>query len=286
MLASILLPMAEWPQATSAWDFAFWLAAKDGGHIRALAVIDIKSFEIPVLGTADGFMPSVVSPPIAESQALMDELTRLAKERLNKFAHICGGKGLSCSTEVKTGIPGDVIAREAVAHDVVVMSRTGYVRASKGESRTVDPLVSSVIRGSIRPVLVAGKSFPATGVVKNLMVAFDGSIHAARALTTAMELGTGFGMECTLTTVAPTDESGLEVLEPAEAYFCHHGLTPKKKVVIGSKPSELLCDIVNVAGSDILIMGAYGHSPIREMLFGSTTERILSHCEATVILQS
>jgi nucleotide-binding universal stress UspA family protein len=33
-------------------------------------------------------------------------------------------------------------------------------------------------------------------------------------------------------------------------------------------------------------MGAYGHSPIREVLFGSTTERILSHCSANVILQS
>lgn len=286
MLASILLPMAEWPQPTSAWDFAFWLAGENGGHIQALAVIDVKSFEIPVLGTADGFMPSVVSPPIAESQALMDELTRGAKERLDNFAHICRGRGLSCSTEVKTGIPGEVIAREAVAHDMVVMSRTGYVRVPKGEGRSVDPLVSNVIRSSIRPVLVAGRTFPDKGPVRDLMVAFDGSIHAARALTTALELCAGFGMECVLTTVAPTEESGLEILDPAEAYLCHHGLTPRKKVVIGSKASELLCDIVLAAGSDILIMGAYGRSPIREMLFGSTTERVLSHCEATVILQT
>jgi nucleotide-binding universal stress UspA family protein len=286
MLASILLPLAEWPQATSAWEYAFWLAGKSGGAIHALAVIDIKSFEIPVLGTADGFMPSVVSPPIAESQALMNELTRLARERLDKFAAACSEKGLSCSTEVKTGIPGDVIARQAIAHDVVVMSRTGYVRMAKSEDRTIDPLLSSVIRGSIRPVLVAGRTFPASGAVKSLMVAFDGSIHSARSLTVAVELGAAFGIECILTTVAPTEESGLEILESAESFLCHHGLTPKKKVVVGSKPSELLCDIVGTAGSDILIMGAYGHSPIREMIFGSTTARILSHCEATVILQS
>jgi nucleotide-binding universal stress UspA family protein len=154
MLASILLPLAEWPQATSAWEYAFWLGGKSGGAIHALAVIDIKSFEIPVLGTADGFMPSVVSPPIAESQALMNELTKLARERLDRFAGACSEKGLSCSTEVKTGIPGDVIAREAIAHDVVVMSRTGYSRITKSEDRMIDPLLSSVIRGSIRPILV------------------------------------------------------------------------------------------------------------------------------------
>ena len=71
MLASILLPLADGPHAARAQDCAFWLAKSSGCHIRALAVIDVKSFEIPVLGTADGFMPSVVSPPVAESQALL-----------------------------------------------------------------------------------------------------------------------------------------------------------------------------------------------------------------------
>jgi nucleotide-binding universal stress UspA family protein len=285
MLASILLPLAEWPHGARAQDYAFWLAKK-GGHIQALDVIDVKSFEISVLGTADGFMPSVVSPPVAETQALLEDLTRLAKERLDRFARACKEKGLSCATEIKSGIPGDVIVREALAHDIIVMSRAGYARVPKSDDRSVDPLVSSVIRGSIRPVLVAGKEFPATGAVKSLMVAFDGSVHAARALTVAAELSAGYGIECTLATISSSEEAGLETLAPAEAFLYHHGVTPKKKVVIGSKPSEQLCDIVDAAGAEILIMGAYGHSPIREMFFGSTTERVLSHCEATVILQS
>jgi nucleotide-binding universal stress UspA family protein len=179
-----------------------------------------------------------------------------------------------------------VIVREALAHDIVVMSRTGYTRVTKNDARSVDPLVSSVIRGSIRPVLVAGKEFPASGAVKSLMLAFDGSIHAARALNVAAELSAGYGIECTLANISPSEELGLEILAPAEAFLYHHGVKPKKKVVIGSKPSEQLCDVVRGAGSDILVMGAYGHSPIREMLFGSTTERVLSHCDATVILQS
>jgi nucleotide-binding universal stress UspA family protein len=286
MFASILLPLTEGPEAVSAWDYAFWLAREKGGHIEALAVIDIKSFEIPVLGTADGFMPSVVSPPIAESQALMDELAKAARMRLERFAQTCAVRGVSCATEVKTGIPGEVIAREAVAHDIVVMSRTGNVKAAKGETRGVDPLISSVIRGSIRPVLVAGKKFPASGDVNNVIVAFDGSNHAARALTNALMLCRGFGLNCTLMVVAPTEDAGREIVEPAEAFLRHHGLRPGKKIVIGSKPSELLCDVVSAEGSDILVMGAYGHSPIREMIFGCTTERVLSHCDAAVILQS
>jgi nucleotide-binding universal stress UspA family protein len=285
MLASILLPVAEWSQPSSAWDYALWLA-RQGGRVHALAVIDIKSFEVPVLGTADGFMPSVVSPPIAESHALMENLAKLAGARLDQFANLARERGVRCSTAVKTGIPAEVISREAIAHDMVVMARAGKTPIDKSEERQADSLVSGVLRGSIRPVLVAGKAFPSSGTVTSLMIAFDGSTHAGRALAVAVELATGFGIECMLATVAPSEEAGLEILGPAEAFLSHHGITPKKRAVVGSKPSELLCDVVSEAGADLLIMGAYGRSPIRKMLFGSTTERVLSHCGATVILQS
>jgi nucleotide-binding universal stress UspA family protein len=286
MLASILLPLAESPQSAHAQDYAFWLAKKCGGRVQGLAIIDVKSFEIPVLGTADGLMPSVVSPPVAESRALLEELTRMAGNRADRFARAGAEGGVSCSTEVRTGIPSDVIAQESIAHDLVIMARSGYGRAPKSDEAQVDSLVSAVIRSSIRPVLVAGRAFPASGAIRSMIVAFDGSVHAARALSVAAELGAGLGLECLLATIAPAEEVGEEILAPAAAFLRHHGVLPKKKIVVGSKPSEWLCGIASEAGSNILIMGAYGHSPIREVLFGSTTERVLNHCDATVILQS
>ena len=75
-----------------------------------------------------------------------------------------------------------------MAHDIVVMCRGGYTRAAAPENR-VDPLVSEVIRGSVRPVLVTGMSSPGGGEVRKIVVAFDGSSHAARALPVAAELG-------------------------------------------------------------------------------------------------
>ena len=286
MLASILLPLADLPQAAGAWDRAFWLAGKGGGHIQALGLINVRSFEIPVLGTADGFMPSVVSPPMAESQALLKELTQRARDRVNKFAAMCALRGVSCSTDIKTGIPGEVIAHEAAAHDLVVLSRFGYERMAQPDDHSAEPLVSSVIRGSVRPVLVAGNEFPASGALRRMIVAYDGSGHAARALAIAVELAGGFGIECVLATIAPSEAAAGEVLAPAEAYLLHHGVTPVRRVAVGAKPADLLCDLVGASGSELLVMGAYGHSPIREMLFGSTTERVLSHCKASVILLS
>jgi nucleotide-binding universal stress UspA family protein len=244
-------------------------------------MVDVKIFEIPVLGTPDGFMPTVVSAPVQESQALMAEMNEEAKERLARFSEECARRGISSSTSCETGIPGEIVVREAIAHDWVIMARGGYSR-SAGDSR-VDPLVSPVIRGSIRPVLVAGQSFREP---RRILVAYDGSVHAARALNAAAELGARGDVECTLLNVAPTEEAGSETLSRAESYLFRHGLRPRRKIAIGSRAADLICELVASEGAELLVMGAYGHSPIREMIFGSTTERVLSHCGSSAVLQS
>lgn len=283
MIKTILFPVPEGPQAAGALDYAVWLARKDGSLIHGIAVVDVKAFEIPVMGTPDGFMPSVVTPPIAESRTLLDEMATQAKERLQQMARECATRGVASSTESHTGIPAEIIARAAISHDIVVMARVGYTRAA-GTANKLDPLVSQVIRTSVRPVLVASRSINPQNEPANIVVAYDGSGHAARALTIAAELGSRPGMVCRLISVAATEQAGLEILEPAESFLAHHGLSPVKEVVHGAKPSDVICDVAS--GTDILVMGAHGHGPVREMLFGSTTERVLSHCCATVALQS
>jgi nucleotide-binding universal stress UspA family protein len=283
MIRSILLPLAEGPLAANAREFAFWLAKKSCSRIHVLAVIDLKAFEIPVLGTPDGFMPSVVTPPLQENQLLLEDMTRAAKERLDELSRECASREIGCSTDIRTGIPAEIISRIGVAHDIVVMSRGGYSRVSEKQVK-VDAVVSQVIRNSTRPVLVAGSKL--RDDVRNIVVAFDGSVHAGRALLVAAELGSREGVACTLATIATVEEEGQEILAPAEAFLYHHGVTPHKRVVIGAKASELICEVSASCEADILIMGAYGHTPVREMLFGSTTERVLSHCGTTVILQS
>ena len=279
MVKSVLLPLLEGATTDNAREYAFWFAQKHGGQIHALGLIDVKSFEIPVLGTPDGFMPAVVTPPVQESEKLLEEMVALARERLEQLGKDCGAKGVPCSTDLKIGIPGEIVTREAVAHDLVILARAPYV----GAERRLDALVPGVIRGSIRPVLVAGRPFRS---IRHILIAYDGSIHAARALVIAAELGALPEVRTTLVNIAGSEEAGQEALAPAEAYLSHHGVNLQKKVLAGTRASDVICELVTSSEADLLVMGAYGHSPIREMLFGSTTERVLSHCAASVVLQS
>jgi nucleotide-binding universal stress UspA family protein len=286
MIRSILLVLSESPHDANAKNYAFWLARKEGSHIHGLAAIDIAAFEVPILGAPDGFMPSVMAPPLEESQSLMSDLSLVAKERLDQFSAQCESRGIPFSTEVKIGIPGEIIKRAAISHDIVVVSRTGYSRMVASGQGTVDALVAAVMRGSVRPVLVAGSEFREGGDIRNVLVAYDGSDHSARSLLIAAELAARPGVSCTLVTVSQSEDLGQEILEPAEAFLYHHGVIPKKQIIVNSKPSDVICSLAASGGVDILIMGAYGHSPMREVFFGSATERILNHCAVNVILQS
>ncbi len=284
MIRSILFALAEPPYGAGACNHACWLARKENSFVQALAVIDIAAFEIPVMGTADGFMPSVATPPVGSGQALMKELTAGAGARLDAFAARCSALGIACGTEIKSGIPADVISQAAVAHDIVVVARAGYSRIPSPQA--VDSLVAPVIRGSVRPVLVAGSAFPEDGEIRNVLVAYDGSPHAARALPTAAELAARPGVRCTLLTVAQQEGPGREIAAPAASFLRRHGIDPRTRVVVGAKPSEVICDLAEGGGMDLVVMGAYGRSPIREVLFGSTTEHVLTHCTAGVVLQA
>ncbi len=285
MIRSILLALADPPGDASAINYAFWLARNKESHIHALTIVDITAFEVPMIGSPDGFMPSVVPHSFRESQSLIEEMNAQCRERLDRFTDQCRLRGIACSTEMKPGIPYEAICRGAVAHDIVIVSRTGYNPAANTKE-TIDSLVAPVIRHSVRPVLVAGNDFREESEIRNILVAYDGSSHAARALMVAAELAARPGTNCTLVAVVPTQEAGREILDPAEAFLQHHGVSPGKQVEVSTKPSSVIGGLVASGDVDLLIMGAYGHSPIREVFFGSTTERILSHCSVNAILQS
>jgi nucleotide-binding universal stress UspA family protein len=285
MIRSILIALADSPDNLSARNYAFWLAKKKESRIHAVALIDIANFEIPVLGTPDGFMPSVVPPPIKENGSLLNELTEAAKKRLQHFADQCVSRNIPVSVEIKTGIPGEIIGRMAVAHDIVIVSRSGYTPIASTQE-TMDSLIAPAIRNSVRPVLVAAAEFREEGDIQSVIVAYDGSAHSARALLAAAEIAARPGVDCILVTVAQSQEIGREIIAPAVDFLVHHGVSPRTHIVTGSKPFDVICGMVATGKADLVIMGAYGHRPIREVLFGSTTEKVLAHCAANVILQS
>jgi nucleotide-binding universal stress UspA family protein len=66
-----------------------------------------------------------------------------------------------------------------------------------------------------------------------------------------------------------------------------HGIAPDRHVLpIGSEPfGQTLLDAAHRLGADMLVMGAYAHSPLRELILGGVTRYVLEHADLPVLMR-
>jgi len=132
-----------------------------------------------------------------------------------------------------------------------------------------------VILSCSRPVLVvpcAGRRPDRLG--ENVLVAWNGSREAGRAVQDALPLLAMSGA-VTVLLVDPEEDADIEVAEDLVAHLGRHGLRAKTQLIrhelaTASVADTLLAQVARL-DADLLIMGAYGHSRLREMILGGVT---------------
>ena len=138
-----------------------------------------------------------------------------------------------------------------------------------------------------RPVLVvpyAGQ-FPSLGT--RPLLAWNGSLQAARAITAALPL-LRRAEKVTLAIFDPrpgSDEHGEEPGADIALYLARHGV--KVEVTVRPGPIDIGNDILSLAAdidSDLLVMGCYGHSRFHELMLGGATRTILATMTLPVLL--
>lgn len=137
-----------------------------------------------------------------------------------------------------------------------------------------------------RPVLIipiAGQ-FPTVG--KRVLVAWNGSRESTRAVTSSLPL-LQQANQVDVAVINPDRESDLHGQEPGAdiaLYLARHGV--KAQTVLESAADDAGEGLLSLAAdlsSDLLVMGAYGHSRFREILLGGVTRKILSSMTLPVL---
>jgi nucleotide-binding universal stress UspA family protein len=137
-----------------------------------------------------------------------------------------------------------------------------------------------VVMNSVRPVLIVPYAGKLDSVGKRIVVAWDGSAEAARALAGAMPLMQKADLVQVMrfNPVVAGEGKGEEPGADVALYLARHGINVDVKrqasesdVQIGN---ALLSHIANT-NADLLVMGAYGHSRLREWVLGGVTDTIL-----------
>ncbi|MCH9672160.1 MAG: universal stress protein [Gammaproteobacteria bacterium] len=158
------------------------------------------------------------------------------------------------------------------------------VIGKRGEAADFDKLhlgsnLERVVRSSRKPVLVASRAF---APVSKCLIAFDGGTSAMKAIEQVARSALT-DIECELLTVGTQPAGSMQRLEEAVTMLRDAGYRVETRIQDG-QAETVIAQKVETEGFDLLVMGAYGHSRIRQFIIGSTTTEMIRSCKIPVLL--
>ncbi|MGQ3685966.1 MAG: universal stress protein [Candidatus Loosdrechtia sp.] len=280
MIKQILVPTDGSDQSLTAADYAISIAHVYNAGIRGLFVKDVKILTGPMIrdiGTSIGGMV----PYGTFNQIVRQVLETEADAALALIEGKCDEAKIPFSREVREGVVSREIVKSSEECDMIVMGRTG----AHTEWRDVflGTTVEFVVRQTHKPILIAQLTFkPFT----KMLIAYDGSQYADRALHSGTEIAQAMKLPVTVVYVTDRREEGVKIVSKAENFLAGYNITADTILHEGHDYAKGILEVCNDEEKrfDILVMGAYGHSRIQEMILGSTTVRVMRSAECSILL--
>ncbi len=272
MIKRILLATDGSKPALAAEKLASWLAYEAEASLEVLYVRDIRLIRMPEL--MDWGAISIPMPVYHEE--IEKVLTARAEAVLERVRRETESAGVKVEPVIRTGVPYQVIDEEARTADLVVIGRAG--EASGHEATGLGSTTERVVRTSPTPVVVAALE---PNRPQRVLLAYDGSDPATRALHIAAELAADFDLPATVLTVHDDALKAEELAAEAASYLEDHGVTVEVETA-GGEPDERILQAQSP--NDLLAMGAFGKGLIRNLLLGSTAEVVLRRAVGPVLV--
>ncbi len=177
----------------------------------------------------------------------------------------------------------DVVGERARYADITLIPST---MSNDGDLR--DKAVYGALYLSTKPVYLSAPSSRKTFEADKIMIAWDSGVPAARAVGQAMGLLRN-SREVYIVMVDPVASSAINGGEPGAdlaQYLARHGMKIEvERLASGGLPvSEVLQKHARDIGADLMVMGAFGHSRLRQLIFGGTTASMLETPTVPVLL--
>jgi len=164
---------------------------------------------------------------------------------------------------------------QARYHDLVVMGRD--------QERPAEH-IKSIVMLSGRPVLLAPPR-PAMTIGRHVAIAWKPGAESARAATATTALLTRAERVTILAVAEQDDDVARLAAEDLAASLGWHGIRAEVRVQPANGPTgPMLQKMAHESDADLMVMGAYGHSRLREYIFGGVTEAMIAACSLPVLL--
>lgn len=172
------------------------------------------------------------------------------------------------------------IVRQSGLQDLIVVSRP----PSKAPSFDPVRLFGAILAGADAPILVVPANGGGLDITAPILVAWNGSLEAAKALRLSLpllKLASAVHIIC-------VEEDKTFDFPPLEAseYLSRHGIASEIHQKSGAKSAidAILVSSAQDLSASMIVMGAYGHSRTFEYVFGGVTKALLNACPMHLLL--
>ena len=257
-------------------DMAAALCAETGAH---LSVYVVALAAPPPVGAYAAMISDVwVQERQIDTERLEDRLaaltSRLAAAEVS--ADVCGAYPETAWADEAIGRRGRYADLTVVGPDLLASQTLG------------DKVIEGALFSSTRPLLIVPAGATPTLQPKRVMVAWDSRVEASRAVREALDVLKAAD-EVRLVLVDPEEGEDAHGEEPgadAAAYLVRHGI----KVSVERLPSsgrpvaEVLRRYAADMGADMIVMGGYGHSRLRQRILGGVTRSMVEEPPLPILM--
>jgi nucleotide-binding universal stress UspA family protein len=274
MIRDIVVNLSVTKGAGPAGDFAVSVASALDAHLAGIAFV----YDPIVPVSATGYIPA----EIIERQQTDNEAE--AKAAIGRFSEATRRAGLSAEPMMLTASlagAGEQFARIARRFDLAIVGQT------EPETSSVEDIIAEVaLFESGRPMILVPYIQKGPLKLDNVMLCWDGSRQAARAIGDAMPLLVKAGR---VEIVIVANERGKQdEIEGADMgqHLARHGLKVAVDRIAGGNVdvADVLLSHAADSGADFMVMGGYGHSRLREFVLGGVTRTILRSMTVPTLL--
>jgi len=278
-IKSILAPLTGAKPEKSVLNTALSIARRFDAHIDVLHIKSDPRDAIPYLG--EGVSGSMIEEIMQRADTEIAEIQEKAHQAFDSWRT---GADLplaqsptdeaSCSWQIVTGVADQTTAVGGRYCDLVVVP--GFDDSAENELQ----FEATVMECGRALVLAPPKSPDSLG--ERIVIAWDGSAESARAVSAALPFLVA-AESVTVLTVSESDKTGVD-LDALARYLSWHGVQANTKTVDPGEQSVGEAIISATGDADLLVMGAYSHSRLREFVFGGATRHIMETAELPVLM--
>ncbi|NQU56142.1 MAG: universal stress protein [Rhodospirillales bacterium] len=283
-IKTILVPIDGTETSRTALDVAFMLGRDLPAHVDVLHVATDPKDAVPLLG--EGMSAAIIEEMIQLAEREAKERTARAEAM---FEDARARNGLAAQATPPAGDEGSTALVQCVGREDVLTAQKGRLvdlvvaaRPTAQSDASLAMTINAAIFETGRPVLIAPPNVPETMATK-IAISWNGSAEASRAVAAALPLIVRAQKVIIMT--AENDKTPSAVAAELAAYLAWHGVSAESHTLPGgSQVGQVLLEDCKVVGADLLVMGAYTHSRMRQLILGGVTKHVLASADLPVLM--